>query len=135
VHADHFLSHFSKDNMGGVLMTAFAIVAHDWTEGMAISVMCVTHGLSFGCGVISTSVCGTMSMLGVVLGFLLTDVWKAGTGELLASSLVCFAGGLFLYISLLDMVYPQLREGKRSLWKTLTFTGIVVLVSLVSFFL
>ena len=116
-------------------MTALAILAHDWTESMAISVMCVTNGLSFTAGIISTSLCGCVSLLGVVIGFLVSDVWQAGPGELVASALVCFAGGIFLYISLLDMIYPQLREGKRSLPKTLTFTGIVLLASLVSFFL
>lgn len=96
-----------QQRMSGVLITAFAIVTHDWWESTGLSIQYIKAGKGpFALIMVSIAIALTF-VLGVVGGVLFTDVFHVNVGEEISAGMVSFASGVFVYVALVEMIMQQ----------------------------
>lgn len=104
-------------------MTALAVTAHEIPQEIADFSIMVAGGMKRSTALLLNAASALFSVLGAVLGYFFIHSFEDGIGYMLA-----FCAGMFLYISLSDLVPELHAHGKKhASWQKYTQVGLFVL--------
>ncbi|XP_077996720.1 metal cation symporter ZIP14-like [Glandiceps talaboti] len=118
------------DNLTGGISTSIAIFCHELPHELGDFAILLSSGMSVRLAVMYSLLSSLLSYIGMFIGITLSNYTEASLW------IFALAGGMFLYIALVDML-PEMMHGGRSngkVWRTLLlqnigiFTGVGIML-------
>lgn len=114
------------ETLGGALLVFIAIAAHKFAEAAALSSVFQQQRVTRLRSVILLTVFALMTPLGIVTGMVLVAKGQAEDGGL-AAIFTAMASGTFLYVSVADILLPELHKERPALKLALMLLGFAVM--------
>lgn len=116
-----------QDGIFGVAVTAAAVLGMDGCHALEAG---ESPNYSWANNVLTSTAGGVMGMMGILVGLMAVDVRRYATESAVGAYWAAFDSGVILYVALVEMVLPQLREADHRG----NLVRVVVLVSSFVFF-